>query len=333
MRWSASPAMAHDAKGMPVSGSEPPMRHATVTTTADGSAGSSLTWLAALGKRVLSAAVLIPLVIALVWFGGWVAFAGALLTLLLAMWELWRMFAHKGWHPPLALSAAVSIAFLVAATLWHTGVAVGTLALLVGLSISALLIASIGWLMLSRRSITGSLRDWTLAVASAFYLGWPLAFFLLLRGMTPGGHSAGFGWLLALFFMVWATDTFALLVGHYFGRHKLAPHISPAKTWEGFVGGLVFTVIAALVFLLLVPAVFTINVHVPWYHAIAIGVLVGVVGPIGDLAESLLKRTTGVKDSGTIVPGHGGILDRMDSLLFAVLVVFFYAAFLGAVSV
>jgi phosphatidate cytidylyltransferase len=294
--------------------------------------GASLAWLGTLGKRALSALVLIPIVIALVWFGGWVAFAGALVTLLLAMWELRAMFAHKGWRPPLALSAAVGVVFLLAAVLWHTGVGVATLAMLVGLSISALVVVSFGWLLLAHRAVESSVRDWALTVASAFYIGWPLAFFLLLRGNVPGGHSAGFGWLLALFFMVWATDTFALLAGHYFGRHKLAPHVSPAKTWEGFIGGLLFTVIAALVFLLLVPAVFSIAVHVAWYHAVAIGVLVGIVGPIGDLAESLLKRATGVKDSGSIVPGHGGILDRMDSLLFAVLVVFFYAAFLGGVA-
>lgn len=293
---------------------------------------SRLGWLATLSQRALSALVLIPVVIALVWFGGWVAFAGALLTLLLGMWELWRMFTHRGWHPPLVVSTAASVAFLVAAVLWHTGTSVGALALLVGLSISVLMVLPFGWLFLSRGTIEGSVRDWALTVASAFYLGWPLAFFLLLRGTVPGGRSAGFGWLLALFFMVWANDTFALLTGHYFGRHRLAPHVSPAKTWEGFAGGLVFTVIAALVFLLLIPAVFGIHLHVAWYHAVAIGILVGIVGLIGDLAESLLKRTTGVKDSGTIVPGHGGILDRVDSLLFAVLVVFFYAAFLGGVA-
>ncbi len=300
---------------------------------AQGGSGSPLAWLATLGKRSLSALVLIPLVIALVWFGGWVAFGGAMVALLVGMWELQRMFAHRGWHPPLVLSGAASIVFLLAAVLWHAGTGLGTLALLVGISVSALVVLPFGWLLLSRRTIEGSVRDWALTVASAFYLGWPMAFFLLLRGTTAGGQSAGFGWLLALFFMVWATDTFALLAGHYFGRHKLAPHVSPAKTWEGFFGGLIFTVIAALVFLDAVPAIFGIHLHVAWYHAVAIGVLVGVAGPLGDLAESLLKRTTGVKDSGTIVPGHGGILDRMDSLLFAVLVVFFYAALLGGVGV
>jgi phosphatidate cytidylyltransferase len=292
---------------------------------------SPLAWLATLSQRVLSALVLIPIVIALVWFGGWVAFAGALITLVVAMWELRQMFAHKGWRPPLILSTLAGMAFLLLTELWHQGVAPVRLALLAGAAISALLMVSAAWLILTRWRIEGSVRDWALVLASAFYVGWPLAFFLLLRGNQAGPETAGFGWLLALFFMVWANDTFALLAGHYFGRHKLAPHVSPAKTWEGFAGGMLFTVIAALVFTVLLPAHTTIPLHVPLGHAVVLGVLVAVACTIGDLAESLLKRDTGVKDSGTIVPGHGGILDRMDSLLFAVLVVFFYAAILQGI--
>src|SRR5262249_26934543 len=158
--------------------------------------------------------------------------------------------------------------------------------------------------------------------------GWPLAFFLLLRGDTLGAGTTGFWWMLALLFMVWANDTFAFFTGHYLGRTKLAPHVSPAKTWEGFAGGLVFTVFAAFVFTIALPTAFQQPLHVAWYHAVLLGVLVAIVGTIGDLAESLLKRGTGVKDSGRLVPGHGGILDRMDSPLFAILVVFFFALYL-----
>lgn len=293
--------------------------------------GGSVAWLAALGKRALSAFILIPLVIALVWFGGWVAFAGALCAVAICAWELHDMFAHKGWHPPILLSAALCVDFLATAVLWHTGTPVLLLALAVLLGISLLLGVSFAWLLLTRHTLDAAIVDWALAMAVPFYLGLPLAFFLLLRGDTPGTSTPGFAWLLALFFMVWANDTFALLSGHYFGRHKLSPRISPAKTWEGFWGGLVFTVIAALIFLILIPNVFSLPLHVIWYHAVAIGILTCVAATIGDLAESLLKRGTGVKDSGKIVPGHGGLLDRVDSLLFAVLVVVFYAAFLHGI--
>ena len=295
------------------------------------SGSGSVAWLAALGKRALSAFVLIPLVIALVWFGGWVAFAGALFALVIGIWELRDMFAHKGWHPPILLSAALCVDFLAVAVLWHAGAPIVPLAAAVLLGISLLLSISFAWLILTRHTLDAALIDWALAMAIPFYLGLPLAFFLLLRGNTVGAETPGFVWVLALFFMVWANDTFALLTGHYFGKTKLSPRISPAKTWEGFWGGLVFTVIAALVFLILIPNVFSLPLHIAWYHAVAIGILTCVAATIGDLAESLLKRGTGVKDSGKIVPGHGGLLDRMDSLLFAVLVVFFYAAFLHGI--
>ena len=302
--------------------------------TADGDKVAASGWLAALAKRATTAFVLIPVVIALVWFGGWIAFAGALLTLLVAVWELHDMFANKGWHPPIVLSLTLSIDFLVVAILWNNHVSLLALAAAVLLGICALLAVSFGWLILTRANFEAALLDWALAMATPFYLGLPLSFFLLLRGNTPGPSTPGFAWLLATFFMVWANDTFALLTGHYLGRggkHKLAPRVSPAKTWEGFIGGLVFTVIAALVFLIAIPNAFHLAIHVAWYNAAAIGVLVCVAATIGDLAESLLKRGTNVKDSGKLIPGHGGILDRIDSLLFAILVVFFYAAFLQGI--
>lgn len=327
--------MAEKASQMPLSGAPRLRRNkkmADANPAADASKSSSAQWLAALGRRALSAVVLIPIVIALVFFGGWVAFAAAALALFIAAYELNGMFTHKGLHPLTSLSVVLGLDFLLAAMLYALNGDPLTPLTLIGLGLSALIIISFAWLMLTRKTLDGILVDWGLTLAAALYLGWPLAFFLLLRGPTLGTNTAGFWWLLALFFMVWANDTFALLTGHYFGRTKLSPLISPAKTWEGFFGGLVFTVIAAFVFTIVLPSVFYHPLGVPWYHAVILGVLVAVASTVGDLAESLLKRGTGVKDSGTIVPGHGGILDRMDSLLFAVLVVFFYAAFLHSIT-
>ncbi len=274
-------------------------------------------WLAGLRQRLLSAGVLIPIVIALVWFGGWIAFAGAAVALALGMWELRTMFAqHRKWYPLVIFSGAFGVDLLVAAMLPDARLP------LISLGISALVIVSFTWVMITRPTIERTVIDWGLTIAFAFYLGWPMALFLVLRGNVMGLGSDQFWWVLGLFCMVWANDTAAFVTGHFLGRRKLALHISPAKTWEGFAGGLVWTVIAAFVLLALTP------VHLAWYHALALGILVAVAGTLGDLAESLLKRVADVKDSGTLVPGHGGILDRVDSLLFAVAVVFFYAAFL-----
>jgi phosphatidate cytidylyltransferase len=327
--------MAEKASQMPLSGASRLKRNekpADASPASDRGASGSAQWLATLGRRALSAVVLIPIVIALVFFGGWVAFAAAALALFIGAYELHGMFAHKGLHPLTSLSVVLGLDFLLAAMFYALRPDPLIPLTLVGLGLSALIIISFAWLMLTRKTLDGILADWGLTLAAALYLGWPLAFFLLLRGSTLGTNTLGFWWLLALFFMVWTNDTFALLTGHYFGHTKLAPLISPAKTWEGFFGGLVFTVIAALVFTIVLPNIFYRPLGVPWYHAVILGILVAIASTVGDLAESLLKRGTGVKDSGTIVPGHGGILDRMDSLLFAVLVVFFYAAFLHAIA-
>jgi phosphatidate cytidylyltransferase len=119
---------------------------------------------------------------------------------------------------------------------------------------------------------------------------------------------------------VWGFDAAAFFAGRYFGRHKLAPTISPAKTWEGVIGGLVFSVLACLLCTVL-------PLGVPWYIAIVMGICIGTAATLGDLAESLLKRQTKVKDSGQFMPGHGGMLDRVDSLMFAVMVVFIFSQF------
>ena len=151
---------------------------------------------------------------------------------------------------------------------------------------------------------------------SITYLALPL--FLLLALMNPwrGPESDG-QIVLGLFVMIWVFDSFAYLSGKLLGRHKLAPSISPKKTWEGFAGGLIFTMGAAWLW-------------ASWYSGlttpqwIAVGLIAGIAGTAGDLFESMLKRRAGVKDSGNLIPGHGGILDRIDSILFAAPVTFLF---------
>ena len=128
-----------------------------------------------------------------------------------------------------------------------------------------------------------------------------------------------FLWLTLL--STWASDTFAYIVGRLVGKHKLCPAISPGKTKEGFLGGVAGTIITAVLF--------SAAVGFPVGHAFNIGFLVAVFAPLGDLVESVLKRTCGVKDSGRIFPGHGGVLDRFDSLLFVAPAVFSYILLAG----
>ena len=269
-------------------------------------------WLTNLWQRIQSALVLIPIVVALVFCGGWYAFAGALVALLLDTFELRSMFVtHKGWRPHITLSVALGLDFLVAAMF------PAQREILIFFGVGAVIIVSFVLFLRSHATFEDMLRDWALTLAIPFYLGWPIGLFLLLRGYDFGIGSRGFWWTLATFGMVWANDAAAYAVGHYLGKRKLAPYISPAKTWEGFFGGAVFAIIASFVL--------TLPLHIPWYIALALGILVAIAATVGDLAESLIKRGTGVKDSGTIIPGHGGLLDRMDSLLFAVIIVASFA--------
>ena len=119
-----------------------------------------------------------------------------------------------------------------------------------------------------------------------------------------------------LVFSTWASDTFAFAVGKFMGKNKLCPEISPGKTQEGALGGFIGTIVTALIF----SAIFKFSL----LHALAIGLIIAIMAPLGDLIESILKRACGAKDSGNIIPGHGGILDRFDSLLFAAPAVYAY---------
>jgi phosphatidate cytidylyltransferase len=187
-------------------------------------------------------------------------------------------------------------------------------------------------LLFFRKDLEGSLVDWALTLAFPIYLGWSKTFILVLRGNTAdtiGGSGGawitlpvGTWWVLVVLLGVWGFDSAAFFTGRYLGRHKVAPQISPGKTWEGIAGGMLLAIVAALICTVR-------QLAVPWYLAILLGLLIGSAAVLGDLAESLIKRQMHVKDSGHILPGHGGVLDRIDSLLFAVIVVYIFSQFVG----
>ena len=161
-----------------------------------------------------------------------------------------------------------------------------------------------------------SFRAIAYTIVGIVYIALPVTLFVGL--MFP--HSDGkytHELLLGFFILLWANDTFAYLTGISFGRHRLFERISPKKSWEGFFGGLICTVLLSLLIAKLLPIL-------PFYHWMAVAVLIVIFGVYGDLIESLLKRNLKVKDSGRFLPGHGGILDRFDSVLPAAPMVFFY---------
>lgn len=152
------------------------------------------------------------------------------------------------------------------------------------------------------------------------YIVLPLAHLALLRDLSHGAR-----WVLLVLFMVMLNDSCAYFTGTFFGRKKLYPTVSPNKSVEGAVGGLVGSVLAAGLAYLTFMSWTDLVPSVPLVPLLFLGLVVGVVAELGDLFESLLKRSFGVKDSGTLIPGHGGILDRLDSLLFAFPLTYYFA--------
>jgi phosphatidate cytidylyltransferase len=178
-----------------------------------------------------------------------------------------------------------------------------------GFAVTVLVAASLVWHTAVRRAMTA---DTAITVFGALYTGFLLAYLvLLLRDFDQGRLLA-----YVLVFSVWANDVFAYLVGSTVGRHKMAPAISPKKSWEGFAAGSLATVA------IWVAATFVPGVAITLGQALATGAAVAIAAVIGDLTESRMKREAGVKDSGTILRGHGGFLDRLDSLIFVCLVAY-----------
>jgi len=184
--------------------------------------------------------------------------------------------------------------------------------------VSVLVVASLLWHLMFRQVRT---TDTAVTVFGAIYIGFTLSHFVLIRALDAGTELA-----LATIISVWANDVFAYLVGSTVGRHKMAPRISPNKSWEGFAAGTVFTIAVW------VAVYFVASTGLSLTTLILVGIVASIAAVIGDLAESRLKREAGVKDSGSVLPGHGGFLDRFDSLTL-VSIVTYYMLLIGGATV
>ncbi len=262
-----------------------------------------------LKQRVISAIVLIPVVAVLAWLGGWwfsvfVAFYAGVTA-----WELFRMLGMNDFaHPIMWLGVPVAALLVLEGGLPQDPIRLQAfLAVIV-------LIGLVTALFLNRPNAP---TDLLITLGGAFYLGLTLRFLALLRNRPDG-----LWWLLLTAITVWVMDSGAYFTGRAIGKHKFWPRISPKKTWEGFWGGLITGAIAAALMAYFVPGV-------TWRQGALLGVAIGIVGPLGDLSESLFKRQAGAKDSSNLIPGHGGFFDRIDSFIFAAPVVFLIAQFLG----
>ena len=278
-----------------------------------------------LRTRLISAAVLVPIVVLVLLAGQpWLGLL-VLVVAALAAREVFVLLRDAGLQAEPLLG--IAIALVIVGGAWLLGDRLGETWLLVALGV---VIAAAGAVL--RPDPKDGFAVWLGTIFGALYVGL-LAFLLLIAGNTgalPAGAplapwlDGGRAWLVVGVLAVWAYDSGAYLAGRTWGRHPFMAHISPRKTWEGVAGGIALAVAASLVTLWLAGA------WVP--GALLLGPLVGAAAQVGDLAESMLKRAAGAKDSGQLIPGHGGMLDRIDSILFAAPVVYFYLVLVGSAS-
>ena len=263
-----------------------------------------------LRTRVLSAVVLIPLVAGLTYAGGWLLAGALLLVAVRAAYELFVLVEKAGYLPSLPASALVMALLLAVARFPDAN--------LLGLVLAASLILTLTWQLL-RPPLGRPTQSWALTIGVALWLGWLISHFVLLRDLSaPFGLGAGTRWLALTFLVTWINDSAAYFVGKAIGRHPCSPYLSPKKTWEGTVGGWIGGVLATM----LLGAWL---VELPWLHGLALGAIVATLAPFGDLSKSMVKRQMGVKDFSALIPGHGGMFDRIDSLLFVAPAVYYYA--------
>ncbi len=254
-------------------------------------------------QRMLTVIVLVPILVLLIMLGGWA------LTLILsglmaiAGWEFWRLFKAGGYTPSLVLLSGGTAAVLLAFAFF------GFTGSQIALAVLVLLAMGRSVFSFERQQTTQPASDFVITLGGILYLGW-LAIFILALRRLPNGEW----WMLTALPAIWLADGGAYLFGRKNGRHKMAPRSSPKKSWEGYIAGVLFGAVGtmglALLWGLRAPEITPLR-------GLLLGAVISTLAPLGDLGESVLKRQFGIKDSGTLFPGHGGVLDRADSTLWA----------------
>ncbi|MGZ6299216.1 MAG: phosphatidate cytidylyltransferase [Candidatus Limnocylindria bacterium] len=290
-----------------------------------------------LATRLISAGILAPIVVVVALLGEpWLSSVVGLLVFL-AMVEMISLLDAGGFAPPQVVALAAGIVVggsgLITANQALVGGALADMLRATdppGLPVVAFAVAVVvlGMAGFTRAEPRDGFMTWAITSFGVAYVGLLAPFIVLVAHLAPAGGTAstpigalsldaGTAWMLLLLLVVWGYDSGAYLTGRWLGRRRLIDHISPSKTVEGLVGGLLAATIAAGV------GAWLIGLE-PW-QPLLIGPIVGLAAQAGDLAESLVKRAAGRKESGFLVPGHGGILDRIDSFLFAAPVLVIYA--------
>lgn len=271
-------------------------------------------------QRILTVAPILPILVGSLWWdiiSVTIVVAGASF---LGLYELYRGLQQSGYAPYQRYGYVFGMIVVLASYVQATyGVELVSATLALGM------IGSLVAAVLTAHEDDRALPSWALSVAGVLYVPFLLSHLILLRsvntpltdGLVTPWISPGFAWIVFALATTWLGDTFAYFVGRSMGRTPLAPHISPKKTWEGGVGGLVGAALTG------VGCVYLLGLPINPLIGALLGGVAGIIGPLGDLAESQIKRQIGVKDVGSLLPGHGGILDRIDSILFMVPIIYY----------
>jgi len=262
-----------------------------------------------LGKRVISATVGSLFLITVIYLGGWYYNLAVLGIIIVALNEVYNALEVASLKPIRFVGYIFVTLFI---PIFLTRGIVGVFVLFMLLSLGAMISMFIG-----------SNTNFSNLMATLFPLIYPvlpLSFLIIVKYLRP--EPVGILALSTIFIASWLTDTFAYFVGTRFGKHKLCPNISPNKTIEGAVGGFIGSGLFTILLGFLVQN-FYYN-QIPWYHYGILGILCGIAAQFGDLSASSIKRSVGIKDYGSFFPGHGGILDRFDSVIFTIPVVYSY---------
>ncbi len=281
-------------------------------------------------RRALSVVVLLPLIVLIIYWDGWPWADKPLFYLLLVSFavimmqiEYCRLAGNFGskLNPiiPVVLTVSFSyLAFFLPESVQHVNISIIMSCFMVGVFIYAF------GASIFRGKVDGELRTVTLKLTGILTIGWVFGYHCVLLRMTG---EIGFELVILLIGTIWCSDTGAYLIGRAVGKTKLSTPISPRKTVEGTIAGLVVGTLTSIVL-----SIFFLQETISLLHAAILGLVLSVIGQLGDLSVSLMKRTAGVKDSGDVIPGHGGFLDRCDSLIFCTPILYYYLIFVGVLK-
>ncbi|MDD4179680.1 MAG: phosphatidate cytidylyltransferase [Candidatus Margulisbacteria bacterium] len=256
--------------------------------------------------RTVTSLAALPVILGCVYYGNWPFFFLVLALALIAVNEFYNMMMKKGFFPAYYVGNIITAFFVVFAYYsvkrnWEPAhSAILTL---------AAAIALIAGVFLKREKDT--IVDVAVTILGMIYVGWFLSYLFFIRNLTEHG-----GYLFFLILTVWAMDVAAYFAGRLLGHTPLMPSVSPKKTWEGAIAGFIVCLLAAWIF--------SSTAQLELWHALILGGLIGVFGQISDLIESMMKRDAAVKDSSNIIPGHGGVLDRIDSFVLTAPLMYYY---------